>query len=163
LFEKLRRFRTRPPEDCKLILRAAFILPLTKVGLRVFGFRRWKELIEAISMRARYAPGLPTDLQREIALRAARAVASIERHGPSETNCLERSLALWWMLRSDGVEGELHIGARKEGANFQAHAWVELAGQVLNDSIDVHIHYARFNGPIAAARSETRAPRRAEF
>jgi hypothetical protein len=72
-------------------------------------------------------------------------------------------MALWWMLRSDGVEGELHIGARKAGTNLQAHAWVEIAGQVLNDSSDVHIRYARFDAPIAAAGSETRAARKAEF
>ena len=46
--EKWRRFRQRPPEDRVLILRAALILPLTEIGLRLFGFRRWKGLLREI-------------------------------------------------------------------------------------------------------------------
>jgi hypothetical protein len=148
--EKWRRFRMRPPQDRALILRAALLLPLIEVGLRLLGFRRCKELIEKFSLRAQFPQVLPEDLQREAALRAARAVRSIELHGPANPNCLERSMTLWWLLRQDGIGGELHIGARKEGGRFKAHAWVELGGQVLNDSAEVHQHYARFDAPIAA-------------
>jgi hypothetical protein len=157
--EKWRRFRMRPPEDRTLILHAALILPLTEIGLRLLGFRRWKGLIERISPPAPLAQSLPADVQRERALRAVRAVHSVELHGPANPNCLERSMTLWWMLRRDGVEGELHIGARKQGVRFEAHAWVELGGKVLNDSGEVHQHYARFDAPIAAASmAESHAP-----
>jgi len=60
-------------------------------------------------------------------------------------------MTLWWMLRREGIPGELYIGARKEEGRFEAHAWVELGGQVLNDGAEVHQHYARFDAPIAAA------------
>jgi Transglutaminase-like superfamily len=153
--EKWRRFRNRPLEDRKLILRGGLILPLTKIGLRLFGFRRWKGLIEKFSLPAHFPQSLPADLQRETAVRAVRAVRSVELHGPTTSNCLERSMTLWWMLRRDGVDGELHIGARKEGARFEAHAWVELGGQVLNDGAEVHQHYSRFDAPIAAATTES--------
>ncbi len=152
--EKWRRFRNRPPEDRKLILRAAVILPLTEIGLRVFGFQRWKELIEKFSLPVSGAQSLPADAQRETAQRSARAVRSVQLHGPTTPNCLERSMTLWWMLRREGVDGELHIGARKQGDKFEAHAWVELGGQVLNDGVEVHQHYARFDAPIAAATPE---------
>jgi hypothetical protein len=155
--EKWRRFRNRPLEDRKLILRAGLILPLTEVGLRLFGFRRWKELIEKFSLPAHLPQSLPTDLQCQTALRTVRAVRSVELHGPTTPNCLERSMVLWWLLRRDGVDGELHIGARKEGSRFEAHAWVELGGQVLNDGAEVHQHYARFDAPIAAAVAESHA------
>ena len=84
-------------------------------------------------------------------MRAARAVRSVELNGMSRPNCLERSLTLWWLLRRDGIDGELHIGARKEDGQLKAHAWVELRGEVLNDSPEIHNHYARFDAPIAAA------------
>jgi hypothetical protein len=155
--EKWRRFRKRPPEDRVLILRAALILPLTEIGLRLFGFRRWKEWIGKFFLPARLSQFLPADVQRETALRAVRAVRSAALHGPANPNCLERSLTLWWLLRRNGIDGELHIGARKEGARFEAHAWVELGGQVLNDGAEVHQHYARFDAPIAAAAAESRA------
>jgi len=149
--EKWRRFRVRPPEDRALILRAALLLPLTEVGLRALGFQRCKQLAEKLFLPAPPSATLSPALQREAALRILRAVRSAELHGPAHPNCLERSMTLWWMLRRRGVEGELHIGARKEAARFEAHAWVELRGEVLNDSAEVHAHYARFDAPLAAA------------
>lgn len=151
---KWRRYRRRPPEDRRLILRAALILPFTEMALRLFGFRRCMELIEKFSRPAGFSQSLPADLQRERALRAACAVRSVELHGPTRPNCLERSMTLWWLLCRDGVNGELHIGARKEDGKFEAHAWVELCGQVINDGAEVHRHYARFDAPIAAAAAE---------
>jgi hypothetical protein len=50
----------------------------------------------------------------------------------------------------------LHIGARKSQGRFEAHAWVEWDGHVLNDSSDVHKHYARFDAPIVTAEGELR-------
>lgn len=149
--EKWRRFRMRPPRDRALILRAALVLPLTEIGLRTLGFQRCKQLAEKLFFTAPPLPTLPPDLQREVALRIRRAVSSAELHGPAHPNCLERSMTLWWMLRREGVQGELHIGARKEGNRFEAHAWVELGGQVLNDGAEVNEHYARFDAPLAAA------------
>lgn len=155
LLEKWRNFRRRPANERRLILRAAFILPVTGIGLRLFGFRRWKELIEKFSLSESRPESLPADVQRQRAGEFVRAVRSAELHGLTTPNCLDRSMTLWWMLRSDGVEGELRIGARKQGGQFEAHAWVELDGQVLNDSAEVHVHYARFDAPIAAAVSES--------
>jgi hypothetical protein len=155
LLEKWSRFRGRPLTDRKLILRAALTLPLTEIGLRTLGFRRWKKLIEWVAPPARPLPGWPTDQQRETALRTVRAVRSAELHGPASPNCLERSMTLWWMLRRAGVAGELHIGARKDGGKMEAHAWVELGGEVLNDGADVHQHYSRFDAPIAAGAGDT--------
>ena len=153
--EKWRRFRMRPSEDRRLILRAALLLPMTEIGLRFFRFRRWKRLIEKFSLSSRVPRSLPADAQRELALRAVRAVRSVELHGPTKPNCLERSITLWWLLRQDGIEGELHIGARKQDGRFEAHAWVELGGKVLNDDVEVHQHYARFDAPIAADDTES--------
>ena len=162
LLEKWRRFQKRPPEDRMLILRAALILPLTEIGLRLFGFRRWKKLIEKFSLPAHLPQSLPAGLQHEKAMRAVRAVRSVQLHGPTNPNCLERSMTLWWLLRRVGVDGELHIGARKEGGRFEAHAWVELGGQVLNDGAEVHQHYARFDAPIAASEADSRIAREAD-
>lgn len=147
---KWRRFRLRTPEERSLILRACMILPLAGVGMRVFGFQRWKEMIEKFSLSDSRPPSLPVEAQREPALRAVRAVRSAELHGLTKPNCLERSMTLWWILQRQGIDGELHIGARKQEDKFEAHAWVELDGGVLNDAEDVHEHYARFDAPIAA-------------
>jgi hypothetical protein len=106
---------------------------------------------------------LTGDVQYEKGLRAARAVGSVELHGPMRPNCLERSMTLWWVLRLDGISGELHIGARKEGGRLEAHAWVELGGHVLNDRADVHQYYALFDAPIAAGAEEQSGLSKAAF
>lgn len=64
------------------------------------------------------------------------------------------------MLRRESINGELHIGARKKGRRFEAHAWVELDAQVLNDGAEVDQHYARFGAPIAGAVAGSRAARK---
>jgi hypothetical protein len=163
LLEKWRRFKSRPPEDRRLILRSALVLALTEAGLRCFGFQRWKELIEKFSLAANFPQSFAGEVQYEKGLRAARAVWSAELHGPVRPNCLERSMTLWWVLRLDGINGELHIGARKEDGRLEAHAWVELYGQVLNDRADVHQHYALFDAPIAAGATEQRGFGKAAF
>jgi hypothetical protein len=157
LRHKLHRFRSRPSEDRRLILRAATILPLTMIGLRLFGFRRWKEWVEKMSQPAYRAAALPSDSQLDTAMRAARAVRSAQLHGPISPNCLERSLTLWWILLHEGVHGELHIGARKQDGQLEAHAWVELDGRILNDEEEVREEYAQFDAPIAAVAGRTPA------
>jgi hypothetical protein len=153
---KWRRFRKRPQDERALILRAMVLLPLTEIGLRVFGFRRWKALIEQFSLGSRMLRNAEPAIQLEMAGRAVRAVRSVELHGPATPNCLVRSMTLWWLLRREGIGGELHIGARKNASRLEAHAWVELNGHVLNDSAEVHNHYARFDAPIAAAEAGSR-------
>lgn len=156
--EKWRRFRKRPPEDRALILRAMLFFSLVHGGLRVLGFRRSKQLLERFSLPSSLLQPLPPDALREKALRVARAVRSAELHGPSNPNCLERSLALWWLLRREGVESELQIGARKEGPRFEAHAWVELRGNILNDAAQVRQDYVRFDAPLGAAAAAAEHP-----
>ncbi|MGH9680408.1 MAG: lasso peptide biosynthesis B2 protein [Candidatus Acidiferrales bacterium] len=147
--ERWRRFRKRPRAERVLILQAMAVLPLTGMGLRILGFRRWKKLMDRFSAVPLSARAMDSTEQVETAGRVVRAVRSAELHGLGTPNCLERSLTLRWLLRRQGIGGELHIGARKNGSRLEAHAWVELDGQVLNDTPEVHIHYSRFDAPIA--------------
>ncbi|MGB6199787.1 MAG: lasso peptide biosynthesis B2 protein [Candidatus Acidiferrales bacterium] len=131
------------------------MLSLTAVALRVLGFPRWRGTLEKYAANAPAAAG---DAASRLALarEVTRLAQKAERHGPLRPSCLERSLVLWWLLRRRGLPAELRIGARKEGARFDAHAWVELDGEVLNDSDTVRKHYARFDGPIASADGGSR-------
>jgi len=47
--------------------------------------------------------------------------------------CLERSLTRQRMLRKRGLDAELKIGVQKQGAELEAHAWLELTGKPLNE------------------------------
>lgn len=153
--QRWRKLRALPPEQRALILRAVPRLCLVVAGLRLLGFRRSKWMIERFSLPRRGRNFPAASRTQERAALIVRSAQSVERNLPVESNCLERSLALWWMLRLEGFPAELRIGARNGPQGFEAHAWVEWDGQVLNDSADVHQHYARFDAPHAAARADS--------
>jgi hypothetical protein len=53
--------------------------------------------------------------------------------------CLQRSAVATWLLRRRGVAAELVIGFRP--VPIDSHAWVEVAGQVVNDRPQYQIHF----------------------
>jgi hypothetical protein len=48
--------------------------------------------------------------------------------------CLHRSVAVTRLLRRHGVQADLMIGCRLPP--FQAHAWVEVAGEIVGKEVD---------------------------
>jgi hypothetical protein len=113
------------------VARAAAIgLAATWLGLRLVGFRRWREIV---ARRARLGPQTEPKAPGISAKRIVQLEAAAARNLFFETNCLEQSLVLWPLLRRRGFPAELKIGARKDAGRFEAHAWVELAGHALND------------------------------
>jgi hypothetical protein len=147
--DRWRRFRRLSRAEQGVLLRALILLPVTAAGLRVFGFRRWQSVLARWgSARNKRGDNFAGDLL-ETARMAARMVNAAGRHGLGRPNCLKQSLVLCWLLRRDGIPAVLRIGVRKESGRFQAHAWVEYAGAVLNDSDEVHQHYAAFDSDIA--------------
>lgn len=124
------------------------LLSAVAVGLRVFKFRSVQRTLEKW-----YGDGALTDDRDEATVfaevrSASRMVDAASRRGIVHGNCLSRSMALWWLLRRRGAPANLRIGARKIGNQFEAHAWVEMAGRAINDSDDVQTRYAPFAGPV---------------
>lgn len=133
-----------------VLLEATAANVATRLGLRVLGYSRWKALL------IRCAPGPKVPAGNDIdTVKAARELARLQqavaRQLSFKANCLEQSLALWWLLRRRGISAELRVGARKAGGTFEAHAWVEVRGIVLNDLTEEHRDFAPFNGPIIPA------------
>ena len=77
-----------------------------------------------------------------MAMRLGRLVSIASRHGPCTVTCLRRSLALGWLLRRRGLPAQLRVGVGKDDGRTHAHAWVELAGRVVNDHPAVAAEYA---------------------
>ena len=125
------------------------LLPVTAAGLRLFGFRRWQSVLARWGGARDKRGENPAGELLETARMTARMVSAAERHGLGRPNCLRRSLVLCGLLHREGIPAVLRIGVRKESGGFQAHAWVEYAGAVLNDSDEVHEHYAAFDRDIA--------------
>jgi hypothetical protein len=124
-----------------LLIEAAFAIPAMHVLVRVFGVGPVHDaLVKVTSARVKVhvddGAGGATRVGE-----VARVVAMAARHAPGDHTCLHRSMALWWMLRRRGFDGRLRMGVRKGDAAFEAHAWVNHAGVVLNDDPDVEHRY----------------------
>jgi hypothetical protein len=53
------------------------------------------------------------------------------------------------LLRRRGIDTDVRIGARRDTQDkFQAHAWLEWNGEVINDAGDVARQYLPFNRPV---------------
>jgi hypothetical protein len=125
------------------------------LGLRTMSFRRCRDLIQQFSHDGLAPRRFEISERLEARNKIVNVMIAVEQNSPWRPNCLERSLALWGFLKLNNLDGELHIGGRKTNGRFEAHAWVEWDGKVLNDSSDVHNHYARFDAPIAAAEPDS--------
>jgi hypothetical protein len=116
---------------------------------------RWASFQRVYGLLERWPAGAGRALEDEgqILLRAhaivrlAWGAAAWSVHRPT---CLHRSLAVWWLLRRQGIASELRIGVRMEQGRFEAHAWVERAGVALNDGSDVGLRFAAFEGLLSA-------------
>jgi Transglutaminase-like superfamily len=148
--EKLARYRALSRADRRILRRAALLLPLAWLGLRLAGLPR----MQAWAQRA----GPP--VREDFPLGEAGAIGSLvniaARHAPWPATCLTRSLVLVRMLRRRGAAARLCIGVRLEGGALDAHAWVELEGIPVNDAPDVGVRYAPFGD--VPAPSQFRAP-----
>jgi hypothetical protein len=114
-------------------LRALAYLLAARAALSLFGLKR------LVRMKPRQLRG---DADR--AMNLARALDSVARRVPS--TCLQRALALVWLLRASGLAAVLRIGVRPGAGSLAAHAWVEHEGVVLLD--EDASRFVPFDAPI---------------
>lgn len=150
-----RRFWNLNVPSRRIVIEAGLALLATWIGLRVAGYNRWKRALDRLSPREtnRGKRGDPTQLKS--AQEIARLAHSAARHILLPTNCLDQSMALCWMLRRRGAPAELRFGARKQEGQFEAHAWVEVGGVVLNEAQERHKHFAAFDRSVAPLEIQT--------
>jgi hypothetical protein len=145
-----RRFAHLSGSDRTTVLHAVFCLVATSAGLRIFGFRRWKNLLDRRASSpggaavSEIAPRDPSRLPE--ATHVARLFSAAARHLFLRTNCLERAMTLYFLLRRRGIAAELHFGARKQSAALEAHAWVAYLNIPLNEDQGQHRHFLPFQG-----------------
>ena len=144
-----RRVRQLTLADYCLLGQSVCLLPLAAAGLRCAGYNWCRStLARAVPCRPR-EPHLQDEPEARRIARLVNVVARRMYFGPT---CLHRSLVLWWLLRRRGIDAALTFGARMEGGQFHAHAWVELLGRPLNDVDDIRLRFQAFEPAKAAGR-----------
>ena len=142
MWQELQRFSALERTARGMFLRAAALLPLLAVSLRFGGFRKTQAFLQKFLPLSNGPANSAASGCSELTARMVRAAA---RRTVRRATCLEESLALWWLLGRQGIASELRVGVRKNGEEFQAHAWVERDGAALNEPEAAHQHYAAFD------------------
>jgi hypothetical protein len=155
-----RKFRQLPEPEQSVLLAALVLLPAVRVGLHTLGFRRVLALLDRCHGAHTVVRASASDLSIVASLsdanlayrtrRTARLVAVAA--GYAGGTCLAHSLVLMRLLERQGIPAQLRIGVRKGENGFEAHAWVESRGTVLNDGSDVSDRFAAFDRNFALAR-----------
>lgn len=153
MWERLRRFSALERPARWLFLRAAALLPLVSLSLRLRGFRKTQAFLQKFLSLPSHPADISVSSSANLAVRMVRAAVRTSIGHPT---CLDESLAIWWLLGRQGIRSELKVGVRKEGEKFEAHAWVELDGTALNEPEARHLHYAAFDAALASLPREPR-------
>jgi hypothetical protein len=111
------------------VLRCSLALLAVRAHLKLRGFGPSVRWARGLAARAASADG-PSEIVEATAYRVAVAAAFF----PGRAVCLEQSLALYVLLRRRGVPAELSLGV--QAYPFQAHAWVELNGEPVNEDAE---------------------------
>lgn len=124
---KLRRFWNLPRAERHDLLDAVRALLRARLSVRR------TPLGDLIQREADAASALPPP-DRPIAERVGLAVNRVANNLPIDATCLVRSLAIQDLFRSRGYSpGEIKVGVRMRGGDFEAHAWVVQDGVVVGD------------------------------
>jgi Transglutaminase-like superfamily len=117
---------------------AAVSLIVIKLLLITLGFAR---TLRWYQWRLRHAV-VSTDPDPSTLDASARSIVAAAVVIPGRIECLEQSLALWYLLRRRGVAADLTFGMRQYP--FGAHAWVTYRGEPLNEDREALRHYVAF-------------------
>jgi hypothetical protein len=138
----MRRFLALDGSERRLLLAAAFAMPVFALALRLAGIDRMQRWVGSV-----------TGVRREGAApaRIAWLAAAAARHGPIRATCLVRGLLTTYLLRRRGFDACLRVGVRLVEGRLEAHAWTECDGIALGEAADVAERYAPFADALGAA------------
>jgi hypothetical protein len=142
----IRRLR---PADIPGTFAATALLWVALMSMRRGGFRTATSRVEALCPTRQPRRGgedRPARIAREV-----RLVGIAAELVPSYANCLPRSLVVKARLCHLGVPADLRIGVSVADSGLQAHAWVEVDGDPVNDSRGVVEQFSPFDAAITPA------------
>ena len=133
--KRVHKFFRLPATDRSLLVKAAFTVGATRLGLWVLPFRTLRRLLARVTQEPaglrQACPERSRRADRSSLDRITWAVTVASRYVPAAT-CLTQALATQVLLGRYRYPACLRIGVVKgEGGQFQAHAWVESDGVVV--------------------------------
>ena len=143
LRRKAETWQSFSKSDRALLMQAMLLFPVVATSLKTLGLRRTQSWLAGNALAT---TGPSIEQTRVNVRRAAKMVAAACRQYPLSSSCLPRTVVLWSLLRRGGIDADVRIGVRGDAqSEFQAHAWLEWNGEVINDVRDVAREYLPFN------------------
>ena len=140
---KLRTFLALDSADRLATFEAMAALLYAKALVAGVASGRWHERFASVG-----APrtGTPQGAELEVTRRTRFAIARALRNVPGSPNCLPQALAARSMLQRRGIEADLFIGTRLDGASENRfHAWLKVGDEWVTGLCD-ETEYALFTG-----------------
>ena len=147
-WRKWRTLRSMDGTARRLLFEALLLPPAILLGFKLLGVSRTQGFLRRWASSQSSGKEFAAEPQRGIAL-ALQAQRLARRKARVGDTCLVRSLTLWALLLRRGVDTQLRVGIRKTGTSFEAHAWLELRGEPLNESPSVVGTYQAFPRPVS--------------
>jgi hypothetical protein len=150
----LRRLRAFDWEQRRIAAAAVVVLPVLHFTARVGGLRSIRRLLRvgAVTADRPDAVAVGKHLATPIGVTA-------DHIRLDQRSCVARATFLWWLLRRRAIPAEVVIGSHRVDGRFEAHAWVEVDGQPVDDTPDVRERFAVLEGrPIMGGGSRTASP-----
>ena len=147
LRSRLLRFAQVGPAERYVVLASLTLLPPLTFALHLRGMAHARALAATLA-RALPAPGRELSARRVSELVASVADGLTDQRVP-HFSCLARALVTCALLERRGERPTLQLGVRRDAPpseQLDAHAWVELDGEVLSDGADVAARYAPLVG-----------------
>ena len=116
---KISRFARLGRRQQYLLCEAVAALAASSAAIHALPFR-W-----AVRMGSHKLPAIVADDRSQILHDIRWAIEAAAAAVPWRTVCLQKGLALQWMVRRRGIDGLLHYGlAKEESGELKAHVWV---------------------------------------
>ena len=150
MMSKIKRFITASPIERRALIQSLFLLPAVKVSLAFSGFRRTLGRLSTLGVSQCKVPkaSLPIEGIVNHGQVVAKMVEVAANILPFEIKCLPISMVTWLLLQRRGVSSELRIGVKRFDDDFEAHAWIEVAGFPLHQRTDQSSQFTPFSTPI---------------
>lgn len=122
----------------RMYFRARILTILTEVSLRFTSLKTTERLL---SFFAKKVP--PPDYNERVAIldKYATIFNQMNQLPLLKGRCLSQSLVMRFLLRRRGISSELKIGITQNKGKFDAHAWLEKEGALLNDHPSIIANY----------------------
>ena len=120
-----------------MLLRTRTALPLFRIGFNYALFSVLKHIVPVTSLvRWAWLPGRPASLPAsDLAVSAVRWIQRRAARG-TPTDCLQAALVLYRELSRAGTDPHLVMGFARDAAGLVGHAWVEVGGSPVAETVD---------------------------